>query len=385
MRPEGYTSAASMEPTFNAPSLVTLLGASHAIVFAVALAASTRRWTAGTWLAGLLIMLALPVLNGVLQSTGYVLVIPHAAQLHAPLQFLIGPLLLFYVEALIGRRLFPSFPRWWHALPAVAVALWLVPFYVQDAAQKRAFLESALQEYPLAWRIRQALLIAHMVAYLAPMAMLLRSTRLLALDPARRRWATNTVLLFLAAFVIAATRYVVDYSVNSVLLVPLLITGFVYTTGYAALANPAVLKGEAADPIGRPKYAGSTLTAERAGQCAAEVRQLMTSQHLYRDPSLSLNRLARRVGLSPQHVSQVLNERLGAGFSDFVNGYRVAEVSRALRDPGQAHLSIAALAEAAGFSSKSAFNAAFRRHTGTTPAAFRRSNGADLPAAGPER
>jgi AraC-like DNA-binding protein len=59
--------------------------------------------------------------------------------------------------------------------------------------------------------------------------------------------------------------------------------------------------------------------------------------------------------------------------------YRVEEAKRMLVDPTRKHHSILAISEEIGFNSKSAFNAAFKKHTDMTPSEFRRvstANGA---------
>ncbi|WP_397546448.1 helix-turn-helix domain-containing protein [Rhodothermus marinus] len=98
----------------------------------------------------------------------------------------------------------------------------------------------------------------------------------------------------------------------------------------------------------------------------------METEKLYRQPDLTLQALAERLGISPHNLSEVLNTAFGQSFYDFVNGYRVREVQALLADPERAHLTILALAMEAGFSSKSTFNAAFKKHTGLTPSAYRR-------------
>jgi AraC-like DNA-binding protein len=50
----------------------------------------------------------------------------------------------------------------------------------------------------------------------------------------------------------------------------------------------------------------------------------------------------------------------------------VAEVKRCLLDPAYGSQAILEIARASGFSSKTAFNAAFREHAGVTPSEFRR-------------
>jgi AraC-like DNA-binding protein len=61
---------------------------------------------------------------------------------------------------------------------------------------------------------------------------------------------------------------------------------------------------------------------------------------------------------------------LNQNFFDFINFYRVQEVKTRLNDPAEKHLTFVALAQEAGFNSKSAFYAAFKKHTKMTPSQF---------------
>lgn len=99
----------------------------------------------------------------------------------------------------------------------------------------------------------------------------------------------------------------------------------------------------------------------------------MQTDRPYLNSNLALPELAAKANLSTHHLSQLLNERLGKNFFDFVNEYRIAEVKRKLRDPAFAHLKIEELAYGCGFNSKSAFNTAFRKFTGITPSEFRKA------------
>ena len=53
--------------------------------------------------------------------------------------------------------------------------------------------------------------------------------------------------------------------------------------------------------------------------------------------------------------------------------YRVEEVKTMLEDPKNSDESLIILAYDAGFKSKSNFNAAFKKHTGQTPTAYRKA------------
>jgi AraC-like DNA-binding protein len=99
----------------------------------------------------------------------------------------------------------------------------------------------------------------------------------------------------------------------------------------------------------------------------------MKEQKPFTDGELSLQKLAESLSIPPHHLSQIINERLGQTFSDFINSYRVEEAKQRLLDPRFKHLSLLGIAVDVGFNSKSSFNAVFKKHTNMTPSEFRAS------------
>ena len=83
--------------------------------------------------------------------------------------------------------------------------------------------------------------------------------------------------------------------------------------------------------------------------------------------------VAKKLKLSANTLSQVLNGHCGQTFYNFVNIYRLEEVISMMRDPENDGKSILKLSIEAGFNSKSAFNNIFKKQTGMTPAEFRKS------------
>ena len=105
------------------------------------------------------------------------------------------------------------------------------------------------------------------------------------------------------------------------------------------------------------------------------VNDLLISGKLYAKSKLSLNDLAQELRLPPRYVSFLINTYYNTNFSDFINGYRVKEVMKKIQDPAEQHKTLLGLAFEAGFNSKSAFNQAFKAHTGKTPSDFLSSKG----------
>lgn len=113
-----------------------------------------------------------------------------------------------------------------------------------------------------------------------------------------------------------------------------------------------------------------TLHREKAH--LSKLDELMTTQHLYRSPDLSREKAAELLHISPSYLSQIISSTTDANFSTYVNQYRVKEVKRMLLDPQFAPYSLLAIGLEAGFQSKAAFYATFKRTTGLTPSAFRK-------------
>ena len=76
--------------------------------------------------------------------------------------------------------------------------------------------------------------------------------------------------------------------------------------------------------------------------------------------------------LSKGYLSQIINQKEGKNFFDFINHYRVEDVKEKLNDDAYSHFSILGVALEAGFKSKSTFNAVFKKMTGMTPSQFKR-------------
>lgn len=101
-----------------------------------------------------------------------------------------------------------------------------------------------------------------------------------------------------------------------------------------------------------------------------KLENLMTDEHLYRQPDLSLAEISEKLLSNTTYVSKIINDQTDSNFTTFVNRYRIEEACKLLTDPHSAHLSIEGIAYTVGFNSKSAFNTAFKKYTGKTPSEY---------------
>jgi AraC-like DNA-binding protein len=359
-------------------AVLNLLGVAQGLLLALALVTLRRgSATANRLLAAFVATISVLVCGAVLFTTGYVLAYPHLSRAHHPFLFLAAPLFYLYVRELTAGGRFAR-RDWLHFLPFALCALYLAPHYAASAADKLTSLTSP--DYQRWYDVRHALAYAQGAVYLFfTVTAARRHARQIGGQPSPAEQAARLQIQVLMAaltviFAGGVLRYLLrDRSVETNLLLPLCASALVYTVAYLGLRRPEVLAGrEESQPAPRPrKYERSTLTPERAEESLRRLVQVMESEKLYADGGLTLQKLAARLALTPQHLSQLINERLGQSFPDFVNSYRVAEARRKLTDPACRHYSILAVAEEVGFNSKSTFNAAFKKHTGLTPSEFR--------------
>ncbi len=118
------------------------------------------------------------------------------------------------------------------------------------------------------------------------------------------------------------------------------------------------------------KYERSALGVEQRVRIARKLRLAMEKDGLHRNPNLSLGMLSGHIGVSPNYVSQTLNEHIGETFFDFVNRWRIDDAKDQMLRQNDTVLEVA---YGVGFNSRSSFYKAFKKETGQTPTAFRKT------------
>lgn len=376
--------------------ILNLVGATQGLLLALVLLSSKGgNKAANRLLAALTLTISIIVSSAVVLTSNYVFGYPHLSRIHHPFVFLAGPLLFLYIRELTSDG--TSFERkdFLHFIPFALCLIYLLPFYLQSGYSKLTVLYSEYVQESLGqwYYIRSALLIMQFLLYLVFIIITIKqySRRVKRGELPR----DESVLSELRFFVIASSvlwagavlRYAFDQTARTNLLVPLGASVVIYGMGYLKMRRPKLLtgevRGEVAEgraPLSTKKYEKSTLTRERSERYLNKLLKCMKEKKPFTDGDLSLQKLAGGLSISPNHLSQVINERLGQTFSDFINSYRVEEAKRRLLDPAFKHLSLLGIAVDVGFNSKSSFNSVFKKHTNMTPSEFRNglngSNGA---------
>ena len=121
------------------------------------------------------------------------------------------------------------------------------------------------------------------------------------------------------------------------------------------------------------KYRKSSLTEEGKQKILLRIKQEFEKKEYFSENLASLSDLSKKIGESPHHVSQVLNEKFNKSFFELLASYRVEKAKKILTDDTRSKLTVEEISEMVGYNSKTAFNNAFKKLTGKTPSEFRKS------------
>jgi AraC-like DNA-binding protein len=81
-------------------------------------------------------------------------------------------------------------------------------------------------------------------------------------------------------------------------------------------------------------------------------------------------RPSTKLGVHPNYLSQIINQKEKKNFYDFVNTYRFEEFKKLIAQQKNQQYTLLSLAYDCGFSSKSSFNRYFKKATGQTPSEY---------------
>lgn len=134
-------------------------------------------------------------------------------------------------------------------------------------------------------------------------------------------------------------------------------------------------EAEAVEYRPRKKYANSGVTAEMGNEIHQRLIHFMDTEKLFTEPDLSLSMLSEIIKVHPNYLSQVINEKEGKTFFEYINSLRITEFKRLVASPTSRQFTIISLAYDCGFNSKSSFNKNFRKVTGLSPSDYLHSIG----------
>ncbi len=359
-----------MKPHLDFFSFFNLFGALNGFFFAAVFLKIKRGNPKTNRIAALLLAnMAVIVAGSFCSYSGYLRIYPKLQKIFSPFLFLMGPLLFFYVRSLLhgdssfaGKRIF-------NFLPAFLNVIYNIPFYLKSNAEKVAML--ALGITP-AVRVIRIVALIHFLVYMFFILRDIRAFQKLAreeyssLSRLKVRWiaylgfAFGTVLLVNIIPGLSLPIFSDLFYIWEALLIVFL--------GFKGLTQPMLFLNR--DSWIDPKKSDQALIPEdRQSEYVKKIADFMKGEKPFLDPELSLNMFAERLGMPAIYCSFIINRHWRMNFFNFVNHYRIEEFKQRLLDRSR-EASILETAMAAGFNSKSTFNAVFKQSEGSTPTQY---------------
>ncbi len=196
------------------------------------------------------------------------------------------------------------------------------------------------------------------------------------------RWVVTLAIAQIIIWCIAGVQELIRIPHVDYYLIYGAVAAWVCVVGWFSLGQPPVVD-EPLEAGGESIVDGVSDDAEGSDEASdddarfpaveARLSQLMVGEALYREPALTIGQVAKRSGYPEYLVSAVINRRLGGNFWDYINRQRIEAARACLADRDDSR-TILDIAYACGFTSKSTFNAAFKRQVGRTPSAHRQQH-----------
>lgn len=138
---------------------------------------------------------------------------------------------------------------------------------------------------------------------------------------------------------------------------------------YRAISNPEIFtKIEE-----KAEQKTNTIPKHEAHYLLSRIKDFMVSNEPFLNPELTLKELSLDLKIPERLLSGVINQYNNQNFYDFVNYFRVEKAKRLLIENESRQKTIQEIIWDSGFNSKSTFNLAFKKFTGTTPSEFKKT------------
>ncbi|MCI0706240.1 MAG: helix-turn-helix domain-containing protein [Ignavibacteriae bacterium] len=295
--------------------------------------------------------------------------LPWLLGVEQPLPLLHGVFLYFYVAILTDQAPKNRKSLLLHFMPTIAIYTYLLAtFFVLPEEQKIEIYRTQGAGFELYNTLKWYAIALSGVLYVTWSIILLKkhqqniSDRFSDVEQLNLRW------LQLLTFGLGGIWFLVIFFGGD----PLIFSGavvFIFLIGFFGVRQANIF-AESAPNEQKEKYQKSGLSEEASEELHQRLRRFMTEDAVYKQSDLSINDLASRLGVHPNYLSQVINQKEQKNFYDFVNAYRVEEFKRLISLQKNRQYTLLSLAHDCGFSSKTSFNRFFKKATGQTPSEY---------------
>ncbi|WP_299214104.1 helix-turn-helix domain-containing protein [uncultured Aquimarina sp.] len=314
--------------------------------------------------------------------------LPHATEmLRNHIAYFTSPLLFLYIISSIYSDFKLTYRHLLHTIPFIIIILIFAPrFYLVDDFNQSQFLNNFNATLE-----RKADIFFSLVAqlfYLTLSFLELRKYKILLLENYSEKstfnykWLYQLLVLLSVIFCISFFKQMykvfgtdVDILNSLRVLITLILVLFLTWIVLKSMYYPRLFRNINSEHLLVKKILEEEDIINQQSKSKEEINQLlqfMKKEEPYLDASLTLNKLADKIGLPHRDVSILINSNLNQHFFDFVNQFRIDKAKEMLLNSKDKKLTIQQIMYDVGFNSKSSFYTVFKKQTGVTPSEYRK-------------
>ncbi len=295
---------------------------------------------------------------------------PHLLGIAFPLLYLVGSCFYLFIKS-YGN---PSFRlkkvEWLHFLPFVVMLIAFVPRYTASAQEKSEVINYYYDIIPdgmvafSVWLQASLHLLLLFVYGVASLLLLYNKDRKNGVLLKRFSWLivllATLEMLVQAGFILSgASAITTEIVLSAVMSIAILLLGYWIVDIKQVLP---ILEGG--------KYKTSPLSDMQSERIEQQIRDYFRTDQPFLNPNLKIADLSGSLAVPSHHISQVLSERMQTNFYEMVNQHRIEKAQELLQSGALQKLSVQAIGEECGFSSKTSFYRAFKKVTNMTPTQY---------------
>ena len=335
----------------------------------------------GYWM----LVISIHLLNYYLHLAGYWKIYPHLIGLSVSFPLFYGPLLYLYTTYSLKNDSQLRKIDYLHFLPILLSYLYMSKFYFFYSADEKRLVDAGqIHDFDIFTNLLLIAFIISGISYtILSFNQLKKYKHLLEKnfsndEEINLKWVNYFILgigiIYSTAILVIVTKHFLGFSFPfnpDFIFYSMLILAVIFL-GYFGIRHKNIFMDNVVVEIQEDQktdsYKNSGLKENDASNKHLELLTLMEEEKPYLEPKLTLSNLANMLEISPNHLSQIINQFENQNFNDFVNKYRIEEfIERATTNT---QFSFLAHALDAGFNSKSTFNSVFKKQKGTTPSKF---------------
>jgi AraC-like DNA-binding protein len=330
----------------------------------------------------------------------YILLFPHVFKTGLPLNFLIAPLSYLYVRGVLYNEKKFQTRDLVHAIPFVIVFINYIPFYLLPVNEKIIVIQNSLNYWPDTFKYQAGFLPENFsilfrlilaIIYLVLQWNLIFSYKKVHKESSIQvqiknvlKWLklftiTSTVIFFgIIGFMLTVFFLPSYYDDDLLMQIPSLLVsvGFFVMAAYI-LTHPEILSGL---PFVKYKEVPSVVVNDKNYRLPyinedykVEMEKIVfffETEKPFLNKDLNINQVSVALDIPSRELSFIINNHFDQRFTDFLNKYRIEYITKKINKEYLSNFTIEAIANEAGFASKSTFNLAFKKYHQCTPSEY---------------